>query len=181
MSEQSEPYDRLDNSEPSGPPEPARSAPKEEVKCVSFWKMPCVKDLLKRFRLVEVVPEKQRQKCESSLDFLEKELKMTHWVNWIKQLNLDEREQEYVAYTITKSQRYFEQGSKWKKSGDNIFAVQILAGALVPVLVGLIGTDGAVFDTIFRITAIMLSIGAALCRGTSTISLRWMPLRGVVG
>jgi len=77
----------------------------------------------------------------------------------ISRMHLNLVERDSVSYTINKSSDLAKEGYYWKKIGDTMYTIQVIGSALVPVLIGIIGTfERPSIDTFIRIIAIIISI-----------------------
>jgi hypothetical protein len=82
----------------------------------------------------------------------------------IQAMDLDDPQRDMVAYVVKKSSNYMTKGGQWKTLGDMLYATQMAASAVVPVLIGILGSfDSAVIDLVIRVCAIVLSVAATIC------------------
>jgi len=91
----------------------------------------------------------------------------------VKNLNLPQREEDEVAYTAYKLFSVEDEGKKFSTYGRYLYFIQVVAAALVPVLIGILGSfnfEGSEsFDTVVRIIAIVLSIGGTVAKATEDV------------
>lgn len=88
-----------------------------------------------------------------------------HYAVRIKRMaELNDAQQDMVAYCLNKSHFFKTMGDKWKVWGDLLYATQVTGSAIVPVLIGVLGSfDSAFIDACIRVLAIVLSLAAAIC------------------
>jgi hypothetical protein len=85
-------------------------------------------------------------------------------------MDLEENDKQTVAYALVKADTFRKEGMRWKRKGDNLYTVQVLGAALVPVLIGLIGSfDNHWADIFLRVAAIMLSIAGTICKAIEDV------------
>lgn len=82
----------------------------------------------------------------------------------VQKMDLNALECDTLAFTIRQFKRYGIEGSVWHRRGNLLFAVQMVCAAVVPVLIGLLGSfDSLHVDLAIRLVAIMLSIMGTFC------------------
>ena len=81
----------------------------------------------------------------------------------IDRMNLTKQEKDACAYCVNKQNDFKKEGQLWKEYGDITYCVQVVSSALVPVLIGVLGTFGESTDHLFRGVAIILSITGTVC------------------
>ena len=106
-----------------------------------------------------------------------------HYAVRIKRMaELNDAQQDMVAYCLNKSHFFKTMGDKWKVWGDLLYATQVTGSAIVPVLIGVLGSfDSAFIDACIRVLAIVLSLAAAICaalEGVYSYRLRGQVRRG---
>jgi len=88
----------------------------------------------------------------------------------VQRLQLDDAQKDFVAYVMQKARNYMNKGDAWKQHGDRLYALQITASAVVPVLIGIIGSfDSAIVDLLIRVGAIILSVAATVCAAIESV------------
>ena len=96
----------------------------------------------------------------------------------VERMELSEAQRDFVAYTVKKTERRKVQGDELYKKGRNLYAIQIVCSALVPVLIGIIGSfpdpssvagTTSLADTTVRIVAIALSIVGTICAAIESV------------
>ena len=74
-------------------------------------------------------------------------------------MELSAMERDCTAYCIQKTYELKREGREWKLYGDRLYASKVVAAALVPVLIGVLGSfDSNWLDAFVRFAAIVLSI-----------------------
>ena len=93
-----------------------------------------------------------------------------HYAGRVAGMSLTEQERENVAYALGKAMLFNEQGKEWKTWGDHLYTAQVVASALVPVLVGILSTfkDDVTF-TVLQITAIVFSVVGTVCKAIEDV------------
>ena len=96
----------------------------------------------------------------------------------VERMGLSDAQRDFVAYAVKKTERRKEEGDKLFRKGRNLYAIQIVCSALVPVLIGIIGSfpdasaaagTASVTDTTIRIVAIALSIIGTICAAVESV------------
>ena len=88
----------------------------------------------------------------------------------IMKMNLSPLERDTLAFTIRQFKRYGNEGNVWHRRGNFLFAVQMVAAAVVPVLIGLLGSfDSDFVDLAIRLIAITLSVTGTFCNVVESV------------
>eukprot|EP00966_Prymnesium_polylepis_P013226 305257-Prymnesium_polylepis.1 len=88
----------------------------------------------------------------------------------IMKMNLSPLERDTLAFTIRQFKRYGNEGNVWHRRGNFLFAVQMVAAAVVPVLIGLLGSfDSDFLDLVIRLIAILLSVTGTFCNVVESV------------
>ena len=88
----------------------------------------------------------------------------------IDRMDLDSAQKDMVAYLIHKEHDYTREGRRWHDLGDTLYAIQITSSAVVPVLIGILGSfdhDGV--DLYIRVVAIILSVASTVCAAIESV------------
>ena len=82
----------------------------------------------------------------------------------VRRMLLTDSERDFVSYTIHKNRERKEEGARLYRKGQRNYAVQMVCSAIVPVLIGILGSFPEVswLDTAIRVCAIVLSIVGTL-------------------
>ena len=89
---------------------------------------------------------------------------------FVKTLGLDDTMCNAVARNLLMAQELKHEGRRWKLKGDRLHAVQIVSAALVPVLIGVLGSfENASIDLVIRIVAICLSIVGTISKAIEDV------------
>ena len=102
------------------------------------------------------------KKCHEESEFQKLKTKShtrPYWIRVHRKEHLNPAERDSLSYTINKFSDLAQEGYRWKWCGDLLYSIQILTSALVPVLIGIVGSFKTIkIDAFIRIMAICLSI-----------------------
>lgn len=87
-------------------------------------------------------------------------------------LPLTHGERDMVSYALREADKFAASARAWQLRGNRLYTGQILAAAMVPVLIALIGnfgSGGGGGDQLLQICAIGLSIGGTLCGAVESV------------
>jgi len=88
----------------------------------------------------------------------------------VARLPLTHGERDMVSYALREADKFAASARAWQLRGNRLYTGQIIAAAMVPVLIALIGnfgSDGA--DQLLQICAIGLSICGTLCGAVESV------------
>ena len=105
----------------------------------------------------------------SELDKLKSRKGLQLYARRIERMALTDSERDACAYCINKANDFKEEGYRWRSRGDIVYCLQVIASALVPVLIGVLGSFGEGADQLFRILAIILSITGTICNAIDEV------------
>ena len=75
-----------------------------------------------------------------------------------------------MSYAVNKELKVATIGKHWAKIGNRHHVIQVVTGALVPVLIGISGSfENAQVDLVIRIVAIALSILGTICHAVESV------------
>jgi len=81
----------------------------------------------------------------------------------VNRMHLTPAERDSLSYTINKSSDLAKEGYYWKRIGDAMYTIQMISSALVPVLIGIVGTfETPQIDILIRVFAIIISISGTI-------------------
>jgi len=96
--------------------------------------------------------------------------KNAHTAAQIRSMDLDPISEDEVAYTILKIDEMTDRGESYASYGQVIFFVQAVTAALVPVLIGIMGSMGSEkLDDYLRLITIILSILGTIAKAVQEV------------
>ena len=87
----------------------------------------------------------------------------------IRSMGLDAISEDEVAYTVIKIDETRAKGDSYAALGQTVFFMQAVTAALVPVLIGIMGSFSESVDNILRIVSITLSIIGTIAKALQEV------------